>query len=99
MAVVLALAVVALRFVLPQVVKGRGKRSARIDVLEVSPLDRQTKLALVRVGKNEMLVGFGAGQVRRLGAWPAAEGAAEIDTESPEIVLAADNTGGEMSCP
>jgi flagellar biosynthetic protein FliO len=81
LAVVLALAVVALRFGLPRLMgMGAlgGARTRRLQVLESAPLDRQHRVALVRVGGREYLLGVGSAQVTALDSWPAdgAEGGA-----------------------
>ena len=80
LAVVLALAVVALRFGLPRLM-GMGAlgggRPRRLVVLESAPLDRQHRVALVRVSGREYLVGVGAAGVTALDSWPAEEAASE----------------------
>jgi flagellar biosynthetic protein FliO len=78
LAVVLALAVVALRFGLPRLMgMGAlgGARQRRLEVLESAPLDRQHRVALVRVEGREYLLGVGAAQVTALDSWPAADAA------------------------
>ena len=84
LAVVLALAVVALRFGLPRLMGMgalRGARTRRLLVVESAPLDRQHRVALVRVGGREYLLGVGSAQVTALDSWPAAgtEGEAAPD--------------------
>ena len=85
LAVVLALAVVALRFGLPRLMgMGAlgGARSRRLQVLESAPLDRQHRVALVRVGEREYLLGVGSAQVTALDSWPAAGAEAEAAPEA-----------------
>ena len=80
LAVVLALAVVALRFGLPRLMgMGAlgGPRTRRLQVLESAPLDRQHRVALVRVGGREYLLGVGSAQVTALDSWPAGSGEGE----------------------
>ncbi|HVS01996.1 MAG TPA: flagellar biosynthetic protein FliO [Thermoanaerobaculia bacterium] len=72
LAVVLALAVVVLRFGLPRLMHLQASsQGKRLQVLESVPLDRQHRVALVRVGGKEYLVAFGGGEVTTLDAWPA----------------------------
>ena len=40
-----------------------GRRHRAVEVLEVTPLDRQHRLALIKVDGRRVLVGFGGGQV------------------------------------
>ena len=83
--VVLALAVVALRFGLPRLMAMGalgGGRSQRLQVLESAPLDRQHRVALVRVGEREYLLGVGVAQVTALDSWPVA--AAKPEGGPPE---------------
>src|SRR5688500_12258977 len=84
LAVVLALAVVALRFGLPRLMgMGAlgGPRTRRLRVRGSARLDRQHRVALVRVGGREYLLGVGSAQVTALDSWPAAgaEGEASLD--------------------
>lgn len=81
LAVVLALAVVALRFGLPRLMgMGAlgGARTRRLQVLESAPLDRQHRVALVRVGEREYLLGVGSAQVTALDSWPAGDAHGEL---------------------
>lgn len=71
LAVVLALAVIALRFVLPRLQGLQTREARRIEVVEVRLLDRQHRVALLRVGRRELLVAFGQGSAATLGSWPA----------------------------
>ena len=85
LAVVLALAVVALRFGLPRLMgMGAlgGPRTRRLQVLESAPLDRQHRVALVRVGGREYLLGVGSAQVTALDSWPAAGAEGEASPET-----------------
>jgi flagellar biosynthetic protein FliO len=95
LAVVLALAVVALRFGLPRLMgMGAlgGPRTRRLQVLESAPLDRQHRVALVRVGGREYLLGVGSAQVTALDSWPAAgaegETAPEAAAATPALSVA-----------
>ena len=87
LAVVLALAVVALRFALPRLM-GMGTlgggRGRRLEVLESAPLDRQHRVALVRVGGREYLLGVGAAGVTALDSWqaPSSEAAPATDAQA-----------------
>jgi flagellar biogenesis protein FliO len=79
--VVLALAVVALRWVLPRLMgltPGRGGER-RLRLVEALPLDRQHRVALLRAGAREYLLGLGGGRVTAIDSWPAGEPA-----EAPE---------------
>jgi flagellar biogenesis protein FliO len=72
LAIVLALALVTLRWVLPRLMgltPARGK--SRLKLLEALPLDRQHRVALLRAGDREYLLGLGAGHVTALDSWPA----------------------------
>ena len=92
LAVVLALAVVALRFGLPRLLgMGAlgGPRTRRLQVLESAPLDRQHRVALVRVGGREYLLGVGSAQVTALDSWPAAGAQGAIAPEEPAAAVAA----------
>ncbi|HRC87096.1 MAG TPA: flagellar biosynthetic protein FliO [Thermoanaerobaculia bacterium] len=65
--VVLALAVVLLRFVLPRATAlGGTRKTSRIQVLETRALDRHHRLAVVEVDGERMLVGYGPGGIHRL---------------------------------
>ena len=110
LAVVLALAVVALRFGLPRLMgMGAlgGTRTRRLQVLESAPLDRQHRVALVRVGGREYLLGLGSAQVTALDSWPVAgsEGEAAPDASAaaapPSIAHAGEPTarGGDLAAP
>jgi flagellar biogenesis protein FliO len=75
LAIVLGLALVSIRWVLPRLVgmvPGRGA-APRLKLLDALPLDRQHRVALVRVGSREYLLGLGAGHVTAIDSWPAAE--------------------------
>jgi flagellar biogenesis protein FliO len=75
LAIVLALAVVVLRYVLPRLMgltPARGSRQ-RLRLLEALPLDRQHRVALLRAGDHEYLLGLGGGRVTAIDSWPAAE--------------------------
>ena len=90
LAVVLALAVVALRFGLPRLMgMGAlgGARSRRLQVLESAPLDRQHRVAIVRVAGREYLLGVGSAQVTALDSWPAAGAEAEAAPEAAATAL------------
>lgn len=50
-----------------------GQASRRLQVLETASVAPRQKLALVRVGAHEVLVGISPGQISALGQWPAAE--------------------------
>ena len=67
--VVLALAVLVLRFGLPLFVRRRFRRKGRVEVLETYPLDRQHVLVLVRAVDRVMLIGYGNGSFVRLAEW------------------------------
>lgn len=76
--IVLALALVTIRWVLPRVVgmaPGRG-RARRLELLDALPLDRQHRVTLVRAGGREYLLGLGAGHVTAIDSWPVAAGSA-----------------------
>lgn len=68
--VVLAL-VMVMRFVLPLLLKARPGRSSEIELLAVTSLDRQNKVALVRVKEREVLLGVGPGGITAVGSWSA----------------------------
>ena len=76
LAVVLALAVVLLRFGLPRLSGFRAPRGQRqLNVVEVRPLDRQHRVALVEAEGRRFLVGFGPGGMTTIDGWPAATAA------------------------
>ena len=69
----LGLALVTLRWVLPRLMgltPGRGGQR-RLRLVEALPLDRQHRVALVRAGNREYLLGLGTGRVTTIDAWPA----------------------------
>lgn len=88
LAVVLALALVVLRWVLPRLgpMALGGRKSPRLGVLEVRPLDREHRLALVEVvragRRQEVLVAFGGGGATFFDAWPADTGDDPEEVES-----------------
>lgn len=86
LAVVLSLAVLSLRYVLPWL-QSKGvarRRETRVEVLEIAPLDRQHKLAVVRWAGREILIGFGGGGFRRLASQPAGAAAPHTDAAPEE---------------
>lgn len=101
LAVVLAVAVVALRFGLPRLL-GMGAlgggRPRRLEVLESAPLDRQHRVALVRVAGREYLLGVGAAQVTALDSWPAPD-AAEASAVAPPPGLVPGTKRGSGAAP
>ncbi|MEM6455484.1 MAG: flagellar biosynthetic protein FliO [Acidobacteriota bacterium] len=68
--VVLGLAVVLLRFGLPRISGLQVNRETRLQLIELRPLDRQHKLALVRARDSQLLLGLGDGRVTLLQTWP-----------------------------
>ena len=97
LAVVLALAVVALRFGLPRLMgMGAlgGARTRRMQVLESAPLDRQHRVALVRVGEREYLLGVGSAQVTALDSWRAGHAPGEVAPEPAAGAPAPHAAGG-----
>ena len=72
---VLALALVTLRFVLPRLMGLTPSRGGqrRLRLVEALPLDRQHRVALLRAGDREYLLGLGGGRVTAIDAWPATE--------------------------
>ena len=67
------LAVVLLRLGAPLLERLRLKRSTQMQLLELLPLDRHHKVALVRVREKEILLGLAQGHVAPLGEWQAEE--------------------------
>lgn len=68
----LALALVTLRWVLPRLMNlqpGGGK--GRLRLLESLALDRQHRVALLRAGDREYLLGLGSGRVTAIDWWPS----------------------------
>ena len=83
----LALALVTLRFVLPRlmgITPSRGGQR-RLRLVEALPLDRQHRIALLRAGDREYLVGLGGGRVTPIDAWPAPSEAAAAEAAAPEV--------------
>jgi flagellar biosynthetic protein FliO len=99
LAIVLALAVLALRFGLPRLM-GMGAlgggRTRRLEVLESAPLDRQHRVALVRVAGREYLLGVGAAQVTALDSWPAPEAAGGVAEATGTPALPANSSSGAV---
>ncbi len=48
-----------------------GQGGRRLEVVESLGLGARQKLALVRVGEHEVLLGISPGQIASLGQWPA----------------------------
>lgn len=72
LAVVVVLIVVTLRFGLPLLQKFQRNAGTprRIQVIEITPLDRSTRLALVEVENREYFLALTADRVARLDSWP-----------------------------
>lgn len=86
--VVLSVAVLSLRFVLPRLGGAFARRrGTELTLLEVQPLDRQHRLALVSVAGRRLLLGFGGGSVSRLASW-ADDGTSASSADSAETELA-----------
>jgi flagellar biogenesis protein FliO len=80
--IVLGLAFLTLRFVLPQMLRLPNRKGQReIELLELLPLDRQSKIALLRVRGSAVLVGVSPNGVTRLETWPATAGEENDDAE------------------
>lgn len=95
---VIALAVLSLRFLLPRLggVFGR-RRGAEIRLDEVQPIDRQHKVALITVAGRRLLLGLGGGEVTRLASWPeenTAETVAEPAAENVAGTSVTSSSGG-----
>jgi len=82
LAVVLALAFVLLRFVLPKVTGITTARNEDIELLSVRHLDRQTKVALLRAEGKRFLVAFGLNGVALLHSAPEDPAASEEEGEA-----------------
>ena len=84
----LALAVVLLRYVLPRLMGYTPARGARprLRVLEALPLDRQHRVALLRAGDREYLLGLGGGRVTPIDDWPATAPEPPAAVPSPDVV-------------
>ncbi|MEM7049977.1 MAG: flagellar biosynthetic protein FliO [Acidobacteriota bacterium] len=67
--VVVGLAVIVTRYLLPRLMVAGGRRGGRLEVLEVRAIDRQHKVALLQVAGRQVLAAFGPGGVARLDAW------------------------------
>lgn len=80
--IVLALALVLIRFGLPRLSAWRGVKDAGIEILGMRPLDRQHKVAVLRAEGRRFLVLFGAGAATLLGS-SAEVGAAPLDDAVP----------------
>lgn len=89
--VVLALALVSLRWLLPRLSGlsgplGAGRRERRLRLVEMQALGRDHRMALVEVdrptGRREVLMVLGGGSSCFLDAWPAAKTEAEAPAEA-----------------
>jgi flagellar protein FliO/FliZ len=58
-----------------------GLPGRRLEVLENLSLGPRQKIALVRVGEHQVLLGISAGQITALGQWPAGAPAAAPQEE------------------
>ena len=69
LAVVLVVAILVVRFGLPRLLRIRSSSRRRIKVLEVFPLDRQTRLILFRVGDRFYLCASSPEGMVRIDRW------------------------------
>lgn len=86
--VVLALAVVLLRFAAPWLQRLQTPGGCEIEVVELRSLDRQHRVALLRVRQEDFLVALGSGSPRLLRAWPS-EASVSASTGSSETAAPA----------
>lgn len=60
---------------------------SRLEILEITSLDRQHRIAIVATGEKRFLVGFGNGSVATLGSWNERDAEPEsAGTESPVVL-------------